>query len=77
MEASPARAATAAVITLFASMDNVDPALLDALKQGTYVVDPHAVADAILRRHESLADAQRLSAMLVAPELDEPSAGVK
>ncbi len=75
MEASPPRAATAAVIRLFASMENVDPALLKAVEQGTYVVDPFAVADAIVRRREALEEARRLSAMLVAPELDEPAAG--
>jgi hypothetical protein len=56
-------------------MENMDPALLKALEQGTYVIDPYAVADAILQRGEALAEARRLSAMLVAPELDEPAAG--
>jgi hypothetical protein len=54
-------------------MDGVDPALLKALEQGTYVVDPHAVAEAMLRRHRNLADARRLSAVLVAAQLDEPA----
>ena len=51
MEPSPPRAAAAAVIRLFATMDGVDPALLRALEEGTYVVDPLAVAEAMLRRH--------------------------
>ncbi|MDX6375991.1 MAG: hypothetical protein QOE98_294 [Gaiellaceae bacterium] len=71
MEASAPRAASAAVIRLFATMDNLDPALLKALEEGTYVVDPHAVADAILRRHEQLAEARRLSAVLVAAQVDD------
>ena len=73
MEASPRRADTAAVIRLFATMDGVDPALLKALEEGTYVIDPHAVADAILRRREQLAEARRLSRVLVATQLDGPA----
>jgi hypothetical protein len=60
------------VIRLFATMDGIDPALLKALEQGTYVIDPRAVADAILRRHEDIVDARRLSRVLVAAEFDEP-----
>ena len=73
MEASAPRADTAAVIRLFATMDGVDPALLKALEEGTYVVDPHAVAEAMLRRREQLAEARRLSAVLVAAQLDDAS----
>ena len=73
MEASPRRADTAAVIRLFATMDGVDPALLKALEEGTYVVDPHAVAEAMLRRREQLAEARRLSGVLVAAQLDDAS----
>jgi hypothetical protein len=75
MEASAPRAATAAVIRLFATMDDVDPVLLKALQEGTYVVDPHAVSEAIFRRHEQLAEARRLSAVLVAAQLDDSAAG--
>jgi hypothetical protein len=75
MEASAPRAASAAVIRLFSTMDNVDPALIKALEEGTYVVDPRAVADAILRRHEQLAEARRLSAVLVAAQVDDPAVG--
>lgn len=75
MQASPRRADTAAVIRLFATMDGVDPALLRALEEGTYVVDPHAVADAILRRREQLAEARELSRVLIAAQLDEAAAG--
>jgi hypothetical protein len=85
MKASAARADAPAVVRLFATMDGVDPALLKALDEGSYVVDPHAVAEAMLRRREQLAEARRLSKMLVAaqvddgavarPDLDEPAAG--
>jgi hypothetical protein len=72
MEASPPRAASAAVIRLFATMDGIDPALVKALTQGSYVVDPQAVADAILRRHEDLAEARRLSRVLVTAQVQDP-----
>ena len=74
MEASAPRAAPAAVIRLFATMDGVDPALLKALENGTYVVDPNAVAEAIMRRHERMAEVRRL-AVLVAAQLDEGAVG--
>jgi hypothetical protein len=74
MEASVPRAASAAVIRLFVTMDGVDPALLKALEHGTYVVDPRAVADAIMRRHERMAEVRRL-AVLVATQLDEGAVG--
>ena len=75
MEASAPRARPAAVIRLFATMDGVDPALLKALEEGTYVVDPHAVAEAMLRRREQLAEARRLSKVLVSAEVDDAPAG--
>jgi hypothetical protein len=56
-------------------MHGVDPALRKALEQGTYVVDPYAVAEAILRRREQLAEARRLSRMLIAAELDDSAVG--
>jgi|tagenome__1003787_1003787.scaffolds.fasta_scaffold15134062_2 hypothetical protein len=31
-------------------MEGVDPQVVQAVRQGTYVVDPSAVADAIVRR---------------------------
>ena len=48
------------------AMSGVDPLLVKAVREGTYVVDPHAVADAMIKRHESL----RLAAMLEALERD-------
>lgn len=75
MEASVPRVTSAAVIRLFPTMDHIDPALLQALETDTYVVDPRAVADAIVRRHEQLAEARRLSAMLVAAQVDDAAVG--
>jgi hypothetical protein len=74
MEASAARAHDAAVIR-FVTMDGVDPALLKALDEGSYVVDPHAVAEAMMHRREQLAEARRLSKMLVAAQVDEAAIG--
>jgi hypothetical protein len=75
MEASPTRAASAAVIRLFGTMDDVDPALVKAIEEGSYIVDPRAVAGAILRRHEQLAEVRRLSAMLVSAQVDDAAVG--
>jgi hypothetical protein len=75
MKASAPRGDAAAVIRLFSTMDGVDPALLRALEEGTYVVDPSAVAEAMLRRRDHLAEARRLSRVLVAAQVDEPSVG--
>jgi hypothetical protein len=55
-------------------MDGVDPALLKALEEGTYVVDPRAVAEAIMRRHERMAEVRRL-AVLVAAQLEDGAVG--
>ena len=70
MEASPSRASAAGMVRFVVAMDGVDPSLVKALAQGTYVVDPRAVADAIVRRHEDLAEARRLSRVLVSAQLD-------
>jgi hypothetical protein len=52
-------------------MEDVDPQLVKAVRQGTYVVDPHAVADAILRR-----DQRRLADVLEALQVDDASLSV-
>ena len=70
-----ARGVTGWSLRLFPTMDGVDPALLKALEEGTYVVDPHAVAEAMLRRREQLAEARRLSKVLVAGQVDERAIG--
>lgn len=48
----------------------IDPDLRRRVAAGEYVVDPHAVADAILRHRADRAEARRLSRVLVARELD-------
>jgi hypothetical protein len=53
----------------------VDRDLKRRIAAGEYVVDPHAVAAAMLRRGAERAEARRLSRMLVAGELDRLSAG--
>ena len=75
MKASAPRADGGALIRLFATVDGVDPALVKSLEEGTYVIDPHAVAEAMLRRREQLAEARRFSEMLVAGEVDQRAAG--
>ena len=47
-------------------MEGLDPQLVQAVRQGTDVVDPHAVAGAILRR-----DQRRLADVLEALETDD------
>ena len=52
-------------------MEGVDPKLVQAVRQGSYVVDPHAVADAIVRREQ-----RRLADVFEALEVDDPPASV-
>ena len=56
-------------------MERVDPNLVKAVRQGTYVVDPQLVAGAILRRHAHRAEAERLTGMLEALERDGRAVG--
>jgi len=56
-------------------VNGVDPQLLKSVREGTYVVDPHAVAGAILRRHEDRREAGRLAGMLEALERDDVARG--
>jgi len=51
-------------------MDRVDPHLVNAVREGTYIVDPYAVAGAMLQRSERYAEADRLATMLEAGEVD-------
>ena len=48
-------------------MEGLDPQLVQAVRDGSYVVDPHAVADAILRRER-----RHLAGVLEALEGDSP-----
>jgi hypothetical protein len=56
-------------------VNGVDPQLLKSVREGTYVVDPHAVAGAILRRREDRREAGRLAGMLEALERDDLAGG--
>ena len=56
-------------------MTGVDPALVKRVREGTYEVDPHAVAGAIVGRLERARIARRLSEVLEAAEVDERTAG--
>jgi hypothetical protein len=60
------------------SMEGIDPQLVHAVREGTYVVDPRAVAEAIIRRErQQLADvfeALELSDAPVIADEDEPGA---
>ena len=53
----------------------IDPELMRRVREGDYIVDPHAVAEAILRRGAARAEARRISEMLVAGEVDGRSVG--
>jgi hypothetical protein len=57
------------------AMQRVTPELVQAVRQGTYVVDPQLVADAMLQRHARRAEAERLAAVLEAGELGNGSVG--
>ena len=54
----------------------IDPELMSRVRSGEYVVDPHAVAAAILRRGADRAAARRLSRVLVAGQVDRLAADV-
>jgi hypothetical protein len=56
-------------------MERVDPDLVKAVRDGTYVVDPRLVADAMLRRQERRAEAERLAAVLEARERNGGAVG--
>jgi hypothetical protein len=51
-------------------MERVDPDLVRAVREGTYVVDPALIADAMLRRHARRFEAERLAAVLEAGKLN-------
>jgi hypothetical protein len=56
-------------------MGSVDPDLIRAVREGTYVVDPRLVADAIVRRHGERRDGVRLAGVLEALERDGRAVG--
>ncbi len=51
-------------------MSGIDPALRKSIHDGTYVVDPYAVAGAIVGRLGDVRTARRLSRVLIARERD-------
>ena len=53
------------------AMEGVDPQVVQAVRDGKYVIDPHAVADAILRR-----SGPGLAGVLEALEHDAGAGGV-
>jgi hypothetical protein len=56
-------------------MQTIDPDLVRRVAGGDYQIDPHAVAEAMLRRRARLNEMRQLSRMLVAAKLDRPPAG--
>jgi hypothetical protein len=50
-----------------AVLEMVDRDLIERVRTGAYVVDPHAVAGAIIGRR---LEARQISRMLIAPQLD-------
>jgi hypothetical protein len=51
-------------------MQTIDPDLVRRVAGGEYEIDPHAVAEAMLRRRARLNELRRLSRMLVAGEVE-------
>lgn len=54
-------------------MQTIDPDLVRRVAGGEYEIDPHAVAEAMLRRRARLNEVRHLSRMLVASEFELPS----
>jgi hypothetical protein len=51
------------------SLQAIDPDLFRRVNGGEYEIDPHAVAEAMLRRRARLNEFRQLSRMLVAGQL--------
>ncbi len=60
-----------AAVRVVRTMSGVDPELVRAVREGTYSVDPRAVAEAMFRRHQ----ASGLGAVLKALERDAATGG--
>lgn len=56
-------------------MQTIDPDLVGRVAAGEYEIDPHAVAEAMLRRRARLSELRRLSRMLIASDVELPSSG--
>jgi len=59
------------------SLQSVDPELVRRITGGEYDIDPHAVAEAMLRRRAQLSELRQLSRMLVAGQRDGRPSGRK
>lgn len=55
-------------------MQTINPELVRRVAGGEYEIDPHAVAEAMLRRDARLTQLRRISRVLVTPQLKRPSA---
>jgi hypothetical protein len=75
MKASDSLPRTTGVTGNVVCMDEVDPQLVRAVRDGSYTVDPRAVAEAIMRRSERLREARRISRVLIAGEGRDGSVG--
>jgi hypothetical protein len=58
-------------------MHTIDPDLVRRVAGGQYEIDPHAVAEAMLRRRARLNQLRQLSRMLVASEFELPPSGAE
>ena len=58
------------------SLHSLIPELRRRVAEGEYVVDPHAVAEAIMRQAR-LSEAQRFSRMLEAAKVERLAAGIE
>ena len=56
-------------------MQIVDPELVRRVAGGEYEIDPHAVAEAMLRRRARLNQLRQLSRVLVAGDVELPPSG--
>jgi hypothetical protein len=54
------------------SMQSIDPDLVRRVAGGEYEIDPHAVAEAMLRRRARLNQARQLSRVLVTRQFHRP-----
>jgi hypothetical protein len=54
-------------------MQAIDPDLVRTVRGGDYEIDPHAVAEAMLRRRARLNELRQLSRVLVAGQLHRPA----
>ena len=58
-------------------MQTIDPDLVRRVAGGDYEIDPHAVAEAMLRRRARLNELRRISRMFVSAQRQFPPAGPK